>query len=294
MKARILKKSIIICPFFFLCLVAAFGQVKPNKDSLWFANLKIGQSMATSEQTALPAQFSITMPQHRPASYLVNVGISSDLGFSNTNRLISLVAEFHRNTLTDSVQNNLQIGIKGSFDFGYSTDNTSYWIFILDPQYILDQVAKTHSIASDFLLSWRSNGSGLHWGINNINPHSSYFFSLVGGTQVQQVFPSDTTQARGFKLRPLAIGTLSYSILRKSDATDPLVTLSATYAQRMTVVNSTNDGEKWTHELNTGISYVLVAKPIKVSIGASFINGSDYFAGLKQQQYFLISLNVQK
>jgi hypothetical protein len=279
-----------------LCLfgLTAYGQTPPKKDSVWFKNLKIGQSMATSEQTALPAQFSITFPQHMPANFLVNAGISSDLGFSGKNDIFSLIAEYHRNTLTDSAQNNLQVGLKYTLNFDYSADNTANWIFIADPQYILDEVAKKHSLATDLLFSYRDNGTGFRWDANNIYNSTTFFVSLVGGTQVQQVFPSDTTEAKGFKLRPLLTGTLSYTFFRKQDATNPLITLAANYAQRVAVVNTTNDGEKWTHELNTSISYVLVANPVKVSLAASFITGADYFAGLKQQQYFLVSVNVLK
>jgi len=292
---RTINLTLLIALYLFITSNAN-AQTTTQKDSAWFKNLKIGQSMATSEQQALPAQFNITFPQHAPATYLINLGISADLGFSNPKFIAALTAEYHRNTLTDSMQNNLQLGIKLTKRFSYSADGNTSWFLILDPQYIFDDVAKQHSLATDLLATWKHKGEGLHFGVRNIPSDGStqYFLSLIGGTQLQQVFPSDTTTAKGFKIRPLAIGTASFSFDRKKDVTDPLITIFATYAQRVAVVNTTNDGEKFSHFLNTGVSYVFVSTPVKASIGASYINGSDYFTGLKQQQYFLISLNILK
>jgi hypothetical protein len=279
----------------FTSLVALFclNSYAQNIDSA-FKNIKIGQSMATTDQQALPAQFTATFPQHAGAAFLFDIGISADFGFSKERHTLGLIAEYHRNTLTDSVQNNLQIGLKGTWVFCQSKDLETSLIFIYDPQLIIDKVAGNRSVASDLLMTWKNKGSGVHFGTNGVGDKGEYFLSLVWGAQVQQVYATDGTLPTGFKLRPLAIATASYALIRNGDGTDPVLKVYASYAQRITAVNTASDNEKFSHLLHTGVDYIITNKPATVSVGASFVNGSDYFTGLKQQQYFLLSLNILK
>jgi hypothetical protein len=288
----------VLLLFAFLAIMHPDARAQSEGKTNWFSqNVSIGQSMATAEQQALPAEFTITLPQHAPASYLINVGTNIDLSsLSSTKNITAFTAEFHRNTLTASQQNNLQLGFNGTWKLAEGPGMHTSYFLIYDPQYILDQVAKQHSFATDLLFTWRTKGSALNWDADNLSHDHKRFLkvSILTGSQFQEVFPSDTTTAKGLKIRPLIIGNAAYTFLKGKDITAPLVKIYTTYTQRVAAVNTTHDGEKYSHMFKAGVDYYLLAKPAKVSIGASFLNGSDYFTGLKQQQYFLISFNIIK
>jgi len=88
------------------------------------------------------------------------------------------------------------------------------------------------------------------------------------------------------------MANLTYLFFKAKNEFDPVVRLLADYTQRISAINHTNDGEKWTHLFRTEVDYYILLKPVKLSVGAEFLNGSDLFAGLKQQQYFLLSVNL--
>ena len=260
-------------------------------------SLTIGQSMATAEQQALPAQFSMTVPEHKKASFVINAGISINLdSLSKPGYLSAITAEFHRNSLTDSVQNNYQIGYKGTFKIGGRAGGNTIYYLTFDPQYSRDQVAQKHSFQSNVLFSWRTTGSALNWNAFNVNQAKTNYYKigLISGTQIQHVFHSDSSTAlRGFKLRPLAIADAGLFFLRGyNKLTDPVFSLNVSFTQRVAAVNTTSDAEKFTHLFRAGINYYIVSTPAKLSLGAEFLSGSDNFTGMKQQQYFLLAFNV--
>src|ERR1700744_4637226 len=274
-----------------LCLTAFYKVAEAQSD--WFEkNVTIGQSLATTKQQAQPAQFTLTVPQNKSGSYLINAGVGVNIVSLSTKSLTSsFTAEFHRNTVTDSVQNNLQLGYKGSFGF-VANDDLAYGLTI-DPQYSRDFVKKKNSLQSDLLFSWRTLGSGFNWDSPNFNKSGSRYtkISVLAGSQVQDVLsPGTDASTRGLKIRPLASADASLFFLRHLDQGNPLCSVGLSYTQRIAAVNTTSDGEKYSHLFKAIADYYIVAKPVKVSIGAEFLTGSDIYTGLKQQQYFIIGL----
>ncbi|MGZ3872341.1 MAG: hypothetical protein ACXVJD_05465 [Mucilaginibacter sp.] len=286
-------------------LSQAFGQqanvvkdthkkIMPKKDSTsWFErHITISQSLATAESQELPAQFSVTIPRDKGSSWSINAGISYLIDIQSTNLLSAVTTEFHRNTLTDSVQNNLSIGYKGILRIGSGVPQSTYH-FIFDPQWALDQVKKTNAAQSNLLVDWDRKGDGLHVGLPNRYGKNYSLVGISGGTQVQYILPNDTASGfKGFKLRPLVNGSFGFYFGKDKKASDPVVGLTVNYSQRIAAVNTSADQERWTHQLTAGVNYYLISKPAKVSIGLTFMNGSDNYTGLKQQQYFLLSLNL--
>lgn len=270
---------------------------KTTEKPSWFdTHVTIGQSMTTAELTSQPAQFQITIPKNQGTSYLIDIGSSIRLD-SKSNSLISkITVEYHRNTLTDQAQNNLEAGYTGTWRFA-SANKVSYFL-IFDPKFVLDQVNANHSIASNLLFTWTNRKAHkLHWNTNTYldeDKKNSIFISLFFGAQVQQILSGDQSNVTGFILRPLYTGTASYSLNHADPDHNPYLTWSTTYTGRDDAVNETSAKEGYTHLLKTGVDFYLMYKPLKLSVGASFNYGSDPLQGLKQQQYWLISLNIAK
>jgi len=66
------------------------------------------------------------------------------------------------------------------------------------------------------------------------------------------------------------------------------------YSGRYDILNSTENREYYTHLLKTGIDYYLLNDPLDVTIGISFNRGSNPLQGLKNQQFWLFTLSIQK
>ncbi|MDB5091484.1 MAG: hypothetical protein JWR09_5478 [Mucilaginibacter sp.] len=285
----------ILVTFLLISAIVACGNIVSAQ------SLQIAQSMQTTDQQALPAQFNVTFPKDKRASFLINIGASYDIPVDWQLSTFAVSAEYHRNSLTDSAQNNFQFGVDYTKRI-VNYDHQRFMLFLIaDPKYSWDGIEKINSAESNFLLTPKFRAFGK---VNigkpsylDSNAHT-FYFSFYAGTQVQQVFASDTTSLKGFILRPLAKGLLSYAWNRYKDGstdfdkTSPLIKIHVNYDVRRTVVNSTTNGERFSHLLNAGVNYFLPIKGPKVSFGVSFVEGSDYFSGLKSQQYFLASLNL--
>jgi hypothetical protein len=283
------RKTIAIACAILATAISARAQ-SDNIPSWFSRNVTIGQSMATAETQALPAQFAVTLPKDKASSWLVNLGTAIQLGSANPHWLSSATLEFHRNSLTDSVQNNFAAGYKAVVGLG--AIGPSSFSLTFDPQWAHDQVKKTNSIQSNLLLTWKKR-SGFHIGIPTFHGNNFSRLGLLGGTQLQQVFPNDTSSGfKGFKVRPLLTGSYGYFFSRNGDDSDPMLGLTLNYTQRIAAVNNSADLEKWSHQFTAAVNYYIISKPAKVSVGVTFLNGSDPYTGLKQQQYFLLSLNI--
>jgi hypothetical protein len=301
--------NFILC--FFLVTTASVAQTGQKSDSSWFnKNVSIGQSTTTiTNGTKDPAQLQATFPKKDTASYLVNIGIAITLKqtlFIKEN----ITGDFHRNTLTDSAQNNLQLGYSFAWRAGtrniakINPDAIQHWIKG-DVKYIYDGIAITNSIGADLLYSPRTD----QWPLNlnsttflNSSKRTSLYISPLAGIQLQEIYAASNDSAKGFVIRPeftlnaaLSFNHLSATEIGKSQsANHPIITISADYTGRWDAYNSTKMHEGYTYLFSAAVNYYIISVPIKVSMGPSFNVGSDPMQGLKQQQYWLFSLNISK
>lgn len=276
----------------------AFSQADTTKFKFldWLSkNIKIGQSMETSDQRSEPAQFQLTMPKNDTSSYLINLGVSVGLNFLSSSNLISkFKTEYHKNTLIEKKQNNFEFGYQGTWNFA-SHINTRYFV-TFDPKYVYDGVEIKNSVASNFLFSWFQNKSSVNWNTNNYynKKRQSLFLSLFGGAQVQDIFKAKVVTDEGFILRPLYTAAVAFAFNKIEKDNHPLLKLSLTYVGRYDLVNNTGSSEGYTQLLKTGLDWFLVNDPLKISLGTSFNYGSDLIKGLTKQQFWLITINISK
>lgn len=277
-----IKKQTILALLIIANITQAFSQ-----------NFKIRQSMETAEQRQEPAQFQVTFPKNADASWLVNVGASLAIKTNSTSFLSKLSGEYHKNTLTEKKQNNLNIGYGYTWLIG---GKKLLWFSTGDAKYVYDEIKKKSSIASNILFTFYRDGSKLNWNTYTIskNARSSLFLSLFAGTQLQQIFQAKNDSAEGFILRPLFNAMMNYDFNRKRDSV-AVVRLGVNYIGRKDAVNTTKYNEGYTNFFKAYLDYFFVyTAAIKVSLGVSFNYGSDPMRGLDKQQYWLLSLNLIK
>lgn len=285
-----MKKNHILL-LFFIFTTFLKGQDKKEESKFW-NKILIGESMETAEQKESPAQIQITLPKKDSTSWLVNVGVSYDIA-SSVRNFSKIEIEYHKNTLTDKKQNNFQTGYGLTHFF---SENPSTFFLNADAKYVYDGVDVKNSIASNLLFSYYGDGDDFKFNtLLNRDKKSFWFLSGFAGTQLQGIIKAKDEAAQGFIVRPLYVLGIQYNFTNKPGHTSkPIFRLWADYTGRYDLINSTSYQEKYTHLFKTGGDIFIAYWPVKVSVGASFNYGSDPIKGLRQQQFWLISLNFSR
>ena len=290
--------------FIFLLLLlsittVSYGQVTKS----WFDRaVIIGQSMEIiTDGKQDPAQFQLTFPHKDTASYLINAGVSILLGKSNGFKS-TLTGEYHRNTNADSAQNNFQFGYTYNTRFlKGGIDRADHYIYG-DIKYVYDGIDIKNSIAANFLYTWVADQAAININANNFskNKKTSFYLSPFIGPQIQHVFSAANDSAKGFILRPVVSLSASFAINRIPDSVNqrsqpqPLISFSASYTGRKDIVNSSKVPEGYTQLFKAEADYYIITKPVKLSLGISYLTGSDPIQGLKKQQFWIVSFNIAK
>jgi hypothetical protein len=273
---------------FVLCLITCSNLIAQR--------FKVRQSMETADLREEPAQFQINIPKEGRPHYIINVGTSFRLDNNGAkNYLSKLVGEYHKNTNADEEQDNFQIGY--AYTWNFATRGTTDFFLSGDLEYIFNRFDGVHSIGSNQLFTWARDASNLNWNTNNFfaGNSRSFFLSLFAGTQLQYIMNSKSDNEKGVILRPLITANASFSFNNPSAAPyRPIVTVGVYYTGRTDVVNSTALEEGYTNLLKCSIDWFISNGPVKVSIGASYNTGSDPMKGLKNQSYWLFSVNFLK
>ncbi len=249
--------------------------------------------METAEFKEMPAQFQLTVPKGDSSSWLVNVGVSMNLSSTSSRWISSLIAEYHRNTLTAVEQHNVQAayGFSGLIKRGAKIA----WFLNGNAGYTYDEISRSHSLAGNFLFTFMGERGPINTYAFASDTSSRFYIAPFLGFQVQQAMQAYNEAGEGLLLRPLFTLSAYFDIVRKKTLTpDPLLRVSVDYTGRTDLVNSTDMSEGYTQLLQSGLEWFLVDKPVRVSLGASFNYGSDPLRGLAKQQYWLVSFNLYK
>ena len=290
---------------FLFCTTFAFNAKCQQKDSTdnqpFFRGFQLRQSFQTADFQQCPAQIQFTLPGNGKDSWLINAGISTGIApLSSSDITAKVVAEYHRNTILDAPQNNYQIGY--NMQYLQEGDDNLRLLLTSNVKYIRDVIDSTHSLAITLNLAGYRNGKhGLDWDHPGYlsDGKYTYQFSPYLEAQYQQFFVSGKQHA-GSIVRPLADLSASIAInkpkLKSKKLTAPtkLIELTVDYTNRYAIVNTTDNGEKFTKLFKAGLNYYFINTGSKsISFGASYNQGSDPLNGLKDQKFWQFSLQVQ-
>lgn len=281
--------------------IGAFSQ---NKDTLsnqapFFSKFQLRQSFQCPEMQQSPALLELTIPSAGSPNWLVDAAAGITLGRLSTSSFTSkLIAEFHRNTLVDSLQYNYQVGYNFSW-FNSKNGNQFTPVWTGNLKYIRDVADSSHSIAAtlNFTL-YRSGRDRFNLARPAYIDHEKFTYQFTPSieAQYQQILIS-TQQTTGAIVRPLLDLSSSFAINKKKEkgkAPPKLVELSVNYINRYAIVNSTGNGEGYSKLFNAGLSYYLLnTSSASVSLGGSYNLGSDPLNGLKDQRFWQFCLQMQ-
>lgn len=279
--------------------------VLAQTDSVVFKNFQLRQSFETADTKSEPAQLQLSFPHGGKESWLLNAGISVKvLPLSWRSYTSKLVAEYHRNNQINEEQNNLQFGY-GFRWFERSARKNIRSVITGNLKYVRDVIDSVNSFAltGNYTL-YNKNRKGFKWNAPGYidDEDYTYRFTPYIGFEFQQLLSSNAFTRAGPILRPLANISLSFSRNRKFESdTDRinkepsrLVELVVSYTGRYALINNTGNDEGYSKLLNTGINYYFIDnKKLSASLGGTYTYGSNPLAGLKQQQFWQISLQIE-
>jgi hypothetical protein len=298
----------------------ASGLKEKNPANFWFNELKIRQSFNDDESIQNPATFSITFPKDKEASYLIDLGLGYTLPRKDPKGLRTgfLVAEYHRTNLTDAEINNFQAGYKHHWIFtepkvsGLPQDNNqadAYSTFRLNStlKYRRDEIEGSHGVAATFMFTYFQQGSGHKLWLSSTkfssNGRFHYTLSPEAGVEMQNNFSAENTIYKGFITRPVGRMVFGFGQSRP-DPQDPfsptaIWVLNLDAAARYDLIGETFNDEKFHPLIRTSLDFFILYKPVKLTLGASYVYGDNPIQGFRQfnfrsQHYALIAFKIQK
>ncbi|TGD59513.1 hypothetical protein [Flavobacterium humi] len=292
-----------------------YRQLESAKWQVFLKRIAISESMETYEQIGEPAQLQFTFPKDKQESYVINLGVSYQLNKPENTEVeerwkTKVKAEFHKNTLLEKEQENLEAGYQGQWRFSKVPDSTKTMLYVIfDPKYAYDGIENRSSLVSNMMFTMTSTTSSfLKFNRDNsFGKRVNFVPTFFLGAQLQDNFKASDENKEGFILRPVFSGSaalyfnkpekrgvLTLDGTKKEKPQEGIVKLSVTYTGRKDMINNTANDEGYTSLLKAKAEVFLLNTPIRVTIGGSFNKGSDPMKGLAKQEYWLLSLNVLK
>ncbi|WP_121811285.1 hypothetical protein [Mucilaginibacter kameinonensis] len=318
-RAMIMSVYLLLSGFF--CLAAGRDTVKSKADTIpghpFFSKFTMRQTFQDEDGKLSPASVIVSFPGNGKSDWLVDAGAAVVLGKLSDGLLTSkLVGEFHRNTSIDSKQYNWQIGYNLKV-FKFKRDTLLTPLMTANAKYIRDVIDTTHSATATFNLAFYRDGDGI---INLGRPayldSARYTYQLDPSVEVQyQQYLGSDTHTRGALIRPLLDIAASFAWNKRKEMKEitvrehgrkvrktvirvirprKILEFISSYSARYAVVNSTDNGERFSKLFKAGINlYVVSTDDSAVSIGGSYNIGSDPLNGLKEQHFWRLSMQFQ-
>jgi hypothetical protein len=268
-------------------------------------HFQLRQSFETSDEQEDPAKLQFTLPGGGKNSWLIDAAIGFTIPDLSKGAFTSkFAAEYHRNTSLVNVQNNYQFGYNLRwFERG---DRNFKLILTGNAKFVRDVADTSSSIAVTFNLSgYKRKGNGVKWNRPTYldNYKFTYCFSPYFAGQYQQLITANTKQATGVIFRPILNASGSFAINKpmvdketgKRSLTPPkLIELLAGYTALYAVVNTTASNEGYTKLFKTGVNYYFLDNnSASISLGGNYNIGSDPLNGLKNQNFWQFTLQVE-
>jgi hypothetical protein len=277
------------------------------------SELIIRNAFESADEKADPANISLTMPNGKSGTYLIDAGIEWNFskqelnGEHLTGHSFGPFAVLHRNTETDIEQKLLKGGFQYQWAFGTSNDELNHINYTnVSVEYLRDWIAKSHSFVATAYWSYLSNNVAHpeKLFINNYHAIGSsdlfYLFAFNAGLETQKIWQNDTAKT-GFQGR--LYGNTSFSVALRRPASGQktknkyawpkLIEIGVDYTARYAVMNSGDLYDKWQPLFKPSLTYFPLSTS-KFSVALSYSNGSNPIVGLPSQKFWLVAIQFQK
>ena len=285
----------------------------PDKSlfSKLFNAIELRESFGSAATRNEPLRFHFILPEGAKAAYSIDGALG--LPFVDVRVLPKLdltgkvIGEYHRNTLLDEEQYNWQVGFSTTLRtrIRYNQDQTSFsqWLFTPTFKYARNVLDTINSLIYTMdIIPFRSGIKGVNLNTYTIRGNRKIIslLSVNPALEFQHNYSAARNDDNGNVLRPVLKTQYSMggnkSRLPVSRMVEPLKTWEASidYTFRYALVNSSLSRERFTSLLETGVDYYFATAPVSIAFGISFNYGSDPLQGLKRQQFWMATINIQK
>lgn len=284
-----------------------------------YGQISIRQSFNDDEQKENPAQFTITLPKDKEASYLADVALKLKISGMASNRSErSIITEYHRNNLADEEVNNFQVGLKlmHVFKKPVAPENITD---LLNPNYVqtyktlklnatlkyrYDKIEGAHGLAATALFNYFQQGAvRMRWSAWNRNNNFGFLIIPKFGVEIQENFSADSTRYKGFVGRTVAGTSISLgrTLPNTANAFVPLYRwlINIDAMARYDAVGEKHTDSRFHPLLKAGIDFYITNNPVKIILGPAFTFGDNPIEGFREfkfepQQFWAFALKIQR
>jgi len=284
---------------------------KTDSSKVVWPQLSIREAFEDVNDKQKPAKATITWPAGEKALYMVNAGLALTInkicnrGDTTESRFsLSAFSVYNRNTLIKKHQDLFKIGSSAEYRFGKTTDNlTVYGYWNTAAQYVNNRkdTAKSFLVTS-YISPFRTKVDGEPGIFLNDQQHLfgvfDFMFSPQAGFEYQNTFKAKDSKNEGGILRSYISATASIFILKKekgtkADSWPNMFEFKAGYTLRNELSNSSQVKDKSIPLFKTDFIYYPFFNP-DVSLAMSYSEGADPVAGLPDQQFWALTLQIRK
>jgi hypothetical protein len=275
-----------------------------------FERMELRESFGSAATRNDPVRLHFTLPKDDEASYAIDGALGLPffdvLLSSRLNLTGKIIGEYHRNTLLDEEQFNWQAGFSTTLRTRiHRNANNTYtqWLFTPTFKYSRNVLDTSNSVSYTMdIIPFRTGEKGVNLNTYTIRGNRSIIalVSINPAFEFQHHYSAAQNSNNGNILRPILKSQYSLGGNKKRFPTtrmvEPIKTWEASvdYTIRYALINSTQNSEKFTSLLETGVDYYFTTAPISVAFGISFNYGSDPLQGLNKQQFWLATISIQK
>lgn len=284
---------------------------KTDTSKLVWSQLSIREAFEDVNDKQKPAKTTITWPQGESPLFMVNAGLALSInkicnrGKDNESRLtLSAFSVYNRNTLIKKYQDLFKAGGGIEYRFGKTTDyiqSYGYWNTAI--QYVNNRkdTAKSLLITS-YISPFRTKvdgRQGLFWNDQQrLFGIFDFMLSPQAGFEYQNTFRAKDPKLKGNIFRSYIGATISLFILKpgkniKADKWRNMFELRAGYVLRNELLNTSEVNDNSIPLFKTDFIYYPFLDS-NVSLALSYNDGADPVAGLADQKFWMLTLQIRK
>jgi hypothetical protein len=282
-------------------------------------SLVINKSFESSDDKSEPATVSLSIPNGKSSSFMVNAGIGlqfskaviGSYGQYNSKTTISAFVVGNFNNLISDIQRNYKIGGNYSHLFGHdnitfvsaegvqSVTGINYFTLNHTLEYTRDLEIPSHSLVYTIYFTQnriKKQKGGLYLNEYKGNGVWQTYIGYNLGFELQDRFVADDPLLKGFILRNYHNAILRVA-MRAHDkgiakAFIPFAEFGVNYVGRYEIARSVDKKEGYLYLFKAELS-IYPTQSEGFSVSFSYNNGSDPLNGLEKQQFYLLALKFK-
>lgn len=273
--------------------------------SIDFINrITLRKSFQSINVSAQPAVITYTKAKNKDASWLLNAAIGYDLfPKSKKNLTFSLFFEYHKNTLVDKEQENLQSG----FSFEWQVLENPKWtpVLISSVNYNKDQIKDISSIQGNlyatpiFLLGVGYNPK-YFWRPNTyvkFNDNIKFIYSPYIGLEHENRFSASEELNEGQIYRIYFRVYSNFSFFQSNDKLKDKFEIDIDWQYRNNFKENVSSLTKSTHKyFSASFNYIFFSANDgnkNAKIGIDYVNGENPINNFEEQSFYAVSLKIK-